>query len=290
MGKDSKALVRAKPLAIDDPGSRRWYISDEIRNLWVTSGAAVSAITALVAGSGSALITTAAFAAPVALVGFVRGLYYRRHKLPPHVPFPRVGEPGPPEVTEVLQRIYDEVNPPHEARFRLTLFVPDPREPMLLRQFARYSTHATGVSEATVRMGTGDVGLAFTRCETVHIPNIDELGSFEEAMRRLGVEEVEADAHQQRDRKSFYSIPIVDPEKHIRYGVLSLDAKQPSFFIDHRGRVRGGAVRANLMALMDQIRVAKFPGSTKPESAAVRDEITEKSEDSAPQERPRQSA
>ncbi len=279
--------MRRSPLAIDDPGSR-WYVSDEIRNIWVTVGAATSAITGLVAGATLALVATAAFATPVALAGFVRGLYYRRQKLPPHVPFPRPGEPGPSEVTEVLQRIYDEVSPLHEARFRLTLFVPDPRERMLLRQFARYSTHSTKVSKATVRMGTGDVGLAFTTCQTVHIPDVDKMGDFEEAMRQLGVEQEEADDHQQQDRKSYYSIPIVDSENHQRYGVLSLDAKLPRFFIEHRSRVRSGALRANLMALMDQIRAAKFVGMSKPDGAAVRDVISEESDDSAPRDRPRQ--
>jgi hypothetical protein len=131
-------------------------------------------------------------------------------------------------------------------------------------------------------MGTGDVGLAFTKCQTVHVTDINVLGQdFRKAMRVLGVEDDEATAHDQKHRCRFYSIPIVDPDNQVRYGVLSLDALPPNFFVARRDRFRD-AVQRSLTALMEQIRAAHFPGMSKPDGAKVRDEISAKSEDSGP--------
>lgn len=157
----------------------------------------------------------------------------------------------------------------------------------MLRQFARYCESNEPVSAVTVRMGTGDVGLAFTNCRTMHIPDFDQLGgTFAEAMRRLGLEDQEISAHSQRQRKSFYSVPIVDRERHRRMGVLSFDAIPPRFFVEHRSALRRGATREHLVPLLDQIEVAGFLGRTLPDDGVVRDEVAPESDDSAPRGRP----
>lgn len=297
MGESDKeryaVAVASKPslLPFDDPGSPRWYVSDHIRKLWITVGSAAAAIATLWGGSAAAGPIVAAFGVPAALVASYRAFYYRRSsRTPLHLPFPRSGTEGNQQITKILQRIYDEIHDgsdavpskvPSNARLRLTLFAPDPSLPLVLRQAARYSTHSCNVSAAMVRMGTGDVGLAFTNCRTIHVPRIRDLGpTFQGALRRLGIEELEALAHSEIGRQSFYSIPIIDENQKLRYGVLSLDAMNANFFNTHRNSVRHGVLHAHLSALLEKMIAAGFQGLPVPADAEVKDKITANSEDS----------
>lgn len=216
----------------DDPRSQL-YIPNWIRKLWISSGALTVAAAKYLHGSSLAELAAVIFAAPV----FIGAWRRSEPRLPPLLPRPKTS--GPDKVTALLQAVYAIMQPPQEARLRVTLFVPDP-DTLSLLQLARYapwSEKPTAVSGTRIRMGTGDVGYAFTAVRVIHVSDADEKGGMDATFRDLGIEGKEIQAHQDQERKSFYSIPIVDYQKRLRFGVISLDSCIACFFDQYRGNL-----------------------------------------------------
>ncbi|MFZ5477694.1 MAG: hypothetical protein ACOZNI_13040 [Myxococcota bacterium] len=148
------------------------------------------------------------------------------------------GRQGPREFEGYLRECWGRLSTlssDPNVKIRVTLFIPE-EETKLLYQVARYEgTGKTAISATRVRWGTCDVGDAFSQRRPYQVKSIPSEG-FHGALVKCGLAQDEIEAHRNKERKFFGSIPLFQdpvnqtPYKRVVYpeetavAVLSVDA------------------------------------------------------------------
>jgi len=136
-------------------------------------------------------------------------------------------EQAKPTLSETLREFHDVLSKDgveSEEKLRVTVFVARDSD-LTLHQIARYSWNKSrNPSSTVIRMGTGVVGIAYTREEVL----AHEVGEdFVASVKKVGIEELEASAHSQ-DRKSFWAMPLYRAtDRAKRIGVIVVDSARP---------------------------------------------------------------
>lgn len=247
----------------------RLYIKPWWRNWWVVVGITIVAGLEWRGWHTYAISVHYLVFTPIVLVACLRVAWPGEWRRLVGVTEP--GTEGPAGVTRLLEAIHDHLNPTHESKLRVTLFVPDVATGVL-HQLARFSNEGKQVSGTQIRMGTGDVGMAFTTSYVIHIRDVRAHGGFANAMRRLGLETHEIRSHRDHRRRAFYAIPLVDMREKKRFGVLSLDSCAANFFASRKENLDGLALPLTL--LRDQLNVVQTQTMDLPDNGGVPDEVS----------------
>lgn len=194
-----------------------------------------------------------------------------RRKADHGIRVPQPGKPGKEALNRALSAIAGRLALRPQDELRLTLFVPDTQNKVLVQAARITWDDRTEVSGTQIRMGTCAVGHAFNRGEPWHVPNVDDHGGFEAALRWCGLTRDEV-TQQTLRRRSFAAIPIFTVDGHgqtVPLGVVAADtATAKALRVDlHHIIVKFEAqLRSGLLGTKAPVQMAETAAGPLPDS------------------------